>query len=136
MQDLNRDFANICISSICTLNLRLPSSRLLQSVSLLWKIAGTSGYLEIIDVNASLIRRDAKMIHPQPGFRETRCQELRNLLFSPSPLFHSQLSKEGEECIFNKALLSSLRDSGTIKTSLFVTPPPITEKATIENTLW
>ena len=47
--------------------------------------------------NAGLIRWDAKMAHLQPDLGETRCQELWNSPFSPSPSFRSQLVKEGEE---------------------------------------
>ena len=37
------------------------------------------------------------MTHIQPDLEETRCKEHRNSPFFPSPLFHSQLVKEGEE---------------------------------------
>ena len=47
--------------------------------------------------NAGLIRRDVEMTHLHPDLGETICRELRNSPLYPSPLFYSQLVKEGEE---------------------------------------
>ena len=47
--------------------------------------------------NTGLLRREAQMTLLQPQLGETRRQELRNSPFWHSPLFKSQLAKEGED---------------------------------------
>ena len=49
-----------------------------------------------------LIRCEAEMTHLEPQLGDTRCQELRSSPFCPTPLFRSQLVKEGEEFLLNK----------------------------------
>ena len=52
--------------------------------------------------NTGLLRHEAEMTLLQPHLGETRCQELRYLLFWHSSLFQSQLVKEGEDFLLKK----------------------------------
>ena len=45
------------------------------------------------------------LLQPHPG--DSRCQELRNSPFWPSPLFKSQLVKDGEDFLLKKAPLKT-----------------------------
>ena len=50
--------------------------------------------------NTSLLRFE--MTHLQPHLGDSRLQELRSSPFWPSPLFRSQLVKDGEECLLKQ----------------------------------
>ena len=52
--------------------------------------------------NTGLLRREAEMTLLQPHLGDSRCQELRNSPFWPSPLFRSQLVKDGEDFLLKK----------------------------------
>ena len=52
--------------------------------------------------NTGLLRREAEMTLLQPHLGDSRCQELRNLPFWPTPLFRSQLVKDGEDFLLKK----------------------------------
>ena len=52
--------------------------------------------------NTGLLRCEAKMTLLQPHLGDSRCQELRNLPFWPTPLFRSQLVKDGEDLLLKK----------------------------------
>ena len=47
--------------------------------------------------NTSLLRRKAEMTLLEPHFGDSKRQELRSPPFWPTPLFKSQLVKDGEE---------------------------------------
>ena len=74
-------------------------------------------------------------LHPDLG--ETRRQELRNSLFLPSPLFHSQLVQEGEEFLLKRVLPSlKVRLSDPTKIGPFVAlreAEDVTENAPMDN---
>ena len=53
--------------------------------------------------NSDLLRREAEMTLLQPHLGDLRHQELRNSPFWPSPLFRSQLVKDGEDVLLKKA---------------------------------
>ena len=52
--------------------------------------------------NSGLLRREAEMTLFHPHLGESRRQELRNSPFWPSPLFKSQLVKDGEDFLLKK----------------------------------
>ena len=52
--------------------------------------------------NSILIRHEAEITHLQPHLGDSRCQELRRSSFWPTPLFQSQLVKDGEEFLLTK----------------------------------
>ena len=52
--------------------------------------------------NSILIRREAEMTKLQPHLGDFRRQELRSSPFWPTPLFQSQLVKDGEEFLLKK----------------------------------
>ena len=83
--------------------------------------------------NTGLLRREAKMTLLHPHLRESRCQELRNSPFWPSPLFKSQLVKDGEDFLLKKALAKTLRVLDPIKTSPSVVPTTIRKEAPTGN---
>ena len=72
--------------------------------------------------NTGLLRREAEMTLLQPHLGDSRRQELRNPPFWPTPLFKSQLMKDGEYFLLKKAPLKTLRVLDPIKTSPFVVP--------------
>ena len=72
--------------------------------------------------NTGLLRKEAEMTLLQPHLGNSRCQELRNSPFWPTPLFKSQLVKDGEDFLLKKAPLKTLRVLYPIKTSTFVVP--------------
>ena len=53
--------------------------------------------------NTGLLRREAEMTLLQPHLGDSRRQELRNLPFWSTPLFSSQLVKDGEDFLLKKA---------------------------------
>ena len=52
--------------------------------------------------NTGLLRHKAEMTLLQPHLGDSRHQELRNLPFWPTPLFKSQLVKDGEDFLLKK----------------------------------
>ena len=52
--------------------------------------------------NTGLLRREAEMTLFQPHLVDSRHQELRNSPFWPTPLFKSQLVKDGEDFLLKK----------------------------------
>ena len=52
--------------------------------------------------NTGLLRREAEMTLLQPHLGDSRSQELRNSPFWPTPLFKSQLVKDGEDFLLKK----------------------------------
>ena len=72
--------------------------------------------------NTGLLRREAEMTLLQPHLGDSRRQELRNSPFWPSPLFKSQLVKDGEEFLLKKSPLKNHRILDPIKTSPFMVP--------------
>ena len=52
--------------------------------------------------NTGLLRREAELTLLHPHLGESRRQELRNSPFWPSPLFKSQLVKDGEDFLLKK----------------------------------
>ena len=73
------------------------------------------------------------MTHPQPHLGDTRRHKLRSSSFCPTPLFHSQLVKEGEELLLKKAPLKILRVLDPIKTNPFIVPTTIRKEAPTGN---
>ena len=55
--------------------------------------------------NSSLMRCEAEMTHLQPQLGDSRRQEFRRSPFWPTPLFQSQLVRDGEEFVLKKAAL-------------------------------
>ena len=53
-------------------------------------------------VNTGLLRLEAEMTLLQPHLGDSRRQELRNSPFWPTPLFRSQLVKDGEDFLLKK----------------------------------
>ena len=53
--------------------------------------------------NTGLLRREAEMTLLQLHLGDSRCQELRNSPFWPTPLFKSQLVKDGEDFLLKKS---------------------------------
>ena len=73
------------------------------------------------------------MTHLQPHPGDSRSQELRNSPFWPSPLFKSQLVKDGEEFLLKKAPLKTLMVLDPTKTSPFVIPSTMRKEAPTGN---
>ena len=84
--------------------------------------------------NSVLIRHEAEITHLQPHLGDTRLQELRSSPFCPTPLFCSQLIKEGEEFLLKKGTLKTLRVLKPIKTSPFVVPTTTRKETPAGNT--
>ena len=80
--------------------------------------------------NTGLPRREAEMTLLQPHLGDSRCQELRNSPFWPSPLFKSRMEKTSS---FKKAPLKTLRVLDPTKTSPFVVPTTSRKEAPIGN---
>ena len=72
--------------------------------------------------NTGLLRREAEMPPLLPHLGDSRHQKLRNSPFWPTPLFKSQLVKDGEDFLLKKAPLKILRVLDPTKTSPFVVP--------------
>ena len=83
--------------------------------------------------NTGLLRREAEMTLLQQHLGDSRCQELRNSPFWPTPLFRSQLVKDGEDFLLKKAPPKILRVLDP-KTSPFVVPTTIRKEAPTGNT--
>ena len=83
--------------------------------------------------NTGLLRCKAEMTTLQPHLGDSRCQELRNSPFWQTPLFRSQLVKDGEDFLLKKAPLKTHRVLDPIKTSPFVVPTTIRKEAPTGN---
>ena len=83
--------------------------------------------------NTGLLRREAEMTLLQPHLGDSRRQELRNSPFWPSPLFKSQLVKDGEDFLLKKAPLKTLRVLYPIKPGPFVVPTTTRKEAPTGN---
>ena len=73
--------------------------------------------------NTGLLRHEAKMTLLQPHRGDSRRQELRNSPFWPTPLFRSQLVKDGEDFLLKKAPLKIHRVWTLSKQGLLWSPP-------------
>ena len=69
------------------------------------------------------------MTHLQPHLGAVRRQELRSSPFWPTPLFLSQLVKDGEDFLLKKGTPKDTQGFGPIKTSLFMVPTTIRKEA-------
>ena len=85
--------------------------------------------------NTGPLRRKAEMTLLQPHLGDSRRQEQRNSPFWPTPLFRSQLVKDGEDFLLKKAPLKIHRVLDPIKTSPFMVPTTIRKEAPIGNAL-
>ena len=83
--------------------------------------------------NTGLLRRKGEMTLLQPHLGDSRRQELRNSPFWPTPLFRSQLIKDGEDFLLKKALLKIHKVLDPIRTSPFVVPTTIRKEAPTGN---
>ena len=83
--------------------------------------------------NTGLLQRQAEMTLLHPHLAYSRCQELRNSHFWPTPFFKSQLVKDGEDFLLKKELLKTLRVLDSIKTSPFMVPTTTRKEAPTEN---
>ena len=83
--------------------------------------------------NTSLLRREAEMTLLHPHLGDSRCQELRNSSFWPTPLFKSQLVKDGEDFLLKKGTSKNTQGLDPIKTSPFVVPTTARKEALTGN---
>ena len=83
--------------------------------------------------NTGLLRREAEMTILQPHLGDLRCQELRNSPFWSTPLFKSQLVKDGEDFLLKKAPLKQPRALDPIEISPFVVPTRVRKEAPTGN---
>ena len=83
--------------------------------------------------NTGHLRREAEMTLLQPHLGDSRCQELRNSPFWPSPLFKSQLVKGEEDLLPKKAPLKTLKVLDPIRTIPFVVPTTTRKEAPTGN---
>ena len=83
--------------------------------------------------NTGLLIREAEMTLLQPHLGNSRRQELRNSPFWPTPLFKSQLVKDGEDFLLKKAPLKTLRVLDPIRISPFVVPTTTRKEAPTGN---
>ena len=85
--------------------------------------------------NTGLLRREAEMTLLQPHLGDSRRQELRNSPFWPTPLFRSQLVKDGEDFLLKKGTPKDSQGIGPYQNKPFHEPTPIRKEApTIGNT--
>ena len=83
--------------------------------------------------NTGLLKHEAEMTLLQPHLGDSRRQELRNSPFWPSPLFKSQLVKDGEDFLLKKASLKTHGVLDPIKISPFVVPTTTRKEAPTGN---
>ena len=69
----------------------------------------------------------------QPHLGDSRHQELRNSPFWPTPLFKSQLVKDGEDFLLKKGTPKDSQGLDPIRISPFVVPTTIRKEAPIGN---
>ena len=72
--------------------------------------------------NTGLLRREAEMTLLQPHLGDSRRQELRNSPFWPTPLFKSQLVKNGEDFFFKKGTPKDSQGFGPYQNKPFCGP--------------
>ena len=82
--------------------------------------------------NTGLLRCEAEMTLLQPHLGDSR-SKLRNSPFWPTPLFNSQLVKDGKDFLLKKAPLKIHRVLDPIKISPFVIPTTIRKEAPTGN---
>ena len=73
--------------------------------------------------NTGLLRCEAEMTLLQPHLGDSRRQELGNSPFWPTPLFKSQLVKDGEDFLLKKGTLKIHRVLPLSKQALSWSPP-------------
>ena len=87
--------------------------------------------------NTGLLRREAEMTLLHPHLRESRRQKLRNSPFWPTPLFKSQLVKDGEDFLPKKGTGKKLSGFWTLSKQDLSWSPPQQEKRILQETpLW
>ena len=74
--------------------------------------------------NTGLLRREAEMTLLQPHLGDSRHQELRNSPSCPSPLFKSQLVKDGEDFFLKKGTPKDSKGFGPYQNEPFRGSPP------------
>ena len=72
--------------------------------------------------NTGLLRREAKMTLQQPHLGDSRCQELRNSPFWPTPRFKSQLVKDAEDILLEKGTPKDSQGFGAYQNKPFCGP--------------
>ena len=84
--------------------------------------------------NTGLLRHEAEMTLLPPHLGDSRCQELRNLPFYPTPLFKSQLVKDGEEFFLKKGTPKESQGFGPYQNKPFRGPHHNKKQAPTEST--
>ena len=79
------------------------------------------------------LRRDAEMTILQPHLGDSKHQELRNLPFWPTPLFKSQLVKDGEDFLLKKGTPKDSQGFGPYQNKPFRGPTTIRKEAPMGN---
>ena len=72
--------------------------------------------------NTGLLRQEAEMTLLQPHLGDSRRQELRNSPFWPTPLFKSQLVKDGEDFLLKKSTPKDSQGFGPYQNKPFCGP--------------
>ena len=72
--------------------------------------------------NTGLLQREAEMTLLHPHLGESRCHELRNSPFRPTPLFKSQLVKDGEDFLLKKGTGKNFQGFGPYQNKPFRGP--------------
>ena len=72
--------------------------------------------------NTRLLRCEAEMTLLQPHLGDSRCQELRNSPFWPTPLFKSQLVKDGKDFLLKKGIPKESQGFGPYQNKPFRGP--------------
>ena len=83
--------------------------------------------------NTGLLRCEAEITLLQPHLGDSRHQELRNSTFWPTPLFKSQLVKDGEDFLLKKGTPKDSQGLDPIRTSPFVVPTTARKEAPTGN---
>ena len=85
--------------------------------------------------NTGLLRREPEMTLLQPHLGDSRCQELRNSPFWPSPLFRSQLVNDGEDFLLEKGTPKDSQGFGPSQNKPFRGPHHNKKEASTGNAL-
>ena len=85
--------------------------------------------------NTGLLRREPEMTLLQPHLGDSRCQELRNSSFWPSPLFRSQLVNDGEDFLLEKGTPKDSQGFGPYQNKPFRGPHHNKKEASTGNAL-
>ena len=83
--------------------------------------------------NTGLLRREAQMTLLQPHLGDSRRQELRNSPFWPTPLFKSQLMKDGEDFLLLKGTPKDSQGFGPYQNKPFRGPTTTRKEAPTGN---